>query len=177
MPDPVTPPKKTAAPAPLSARLARQRRRRIDIGAAAIGQQKGAIGAAIPGDAVGIGEREERADRQIFRLPSPLLPGIVRPPPRHRARILRATRTIAAQFIEAMREVDIVAAKAAFGEEKRNVGGKWSIVASVDHHAGEPRRQRQPPQPSALLGDTAIAVDRTKLAEQCLGLSERRTRR
>jgi len=95
----------------------------------------------------------------------------------HRARILGPARTITAQFIEAMREVDIVAAKAALGEEKRNVGGKWSIIAGVDHHAGEPRWQRQPPQPSALLGDTAIAVDRAKLAEQCHGLSERRTRR
>ena len=65
-----------------------------------------------------------------------------------------------------MREIDVVAAEAALGEEKRDVGGEWSVIAGVHHHAGKPRRQRQSPQPSALLGDTAMAVDRTKLAEQ-----------
>ena len=42
-------------------RLARQRRRRIDVGAAAVGEQERAARAAALGDAVGIGEREERA--------------------------------------------------------------------------------------------------------------------
>ena len=40
-------------------RLARQRRRRIDVGAAAVGEQERAAGAAALGDAVGIGERED----------------------------------------------------------------------------------------------------------------------
>ena len=40
-------------------RLARQRRCRIDIRAAAVGEQEGPAGAAVLRDAVGIGEREQ----------------------------------------------------------------------------------------------------------------------
>ena len=44
-------------------RLARERRGGIDVGAAAIRQQKRSAGAAaVFGDALGIGEREERTD-------------------------------------------------------------------------------------------------------------------
>ncbi len=52
-----------------------------------------------------------------------------------------------------------------------------SVIAGVHYHAGEPRRQRQPPQLLALLGDTAITIDRAKLSEQRLRLTERGTRR
>ena len=52
-------------------RLARQRRRRIDIGAAAVGQQERAIRAAALGDAVGIGQRQDRAGRKIGSLGRP----------------------------------------------------------------------------------------------------------
>src|SRR5215475_14037652 len=76
-----------------------------------------------------------------------------------------------------MREIDVVAAEATLGEEKRDVGGEWSVIAGVHHHAGEPRRQRQSSQLLPVLGDAAIAIDRTELAEQCLGLIERRARR
>ena len=50
-------------------RLARQRRRRIDIGAAAVGEQERAAGAAVLGDAVGIGEREDGADAELVSCP------------------------------------------------------------------------------------------------------------
>ena len=46
--------------------LARQRRRLIDIGAAPVGEQERSAGAAAPGDAVGIGEREQHAGREIY---------------------------------------------------------------------------------------------------------------
>ncbi len=36
----------------------------------------------------------------------------------------------------------------------------------IDHHAREPRRQRQLPQRPALVGDAAVAVDRAELAQQ-----------
>src|SRR5262249_13846960 len=76
-----------------------------------------------------------------------------------------------------MREIDVVAAEPALGEEKRDIGVEWSVIAGVYPHAGEPRRQRQSAQLLPLLGDAAIAIDRTELAEQCLGLIERRARR
>src|SRR5262245_66537535 len=50
-------------------RRGRKRRGRIDIRAAAVGQEEGAAGAAVLGDAVGIGEREKRADRWLLPCP------------------------------------------------------------------------------------------------------------
>ena len=47
----------------------------------------------------------------------------------------------------------------------------------IDHHAGEPRRQRQPPQMSPFVGDAAVAVDGAELGEQRLRLGKRRPRR
>jgi len=44
-------------------RRARKRGRRIDVGATAVGQEEGAAGAAVLRNAVGIGEREQSADR------------------------------------------------------------------------------------------------------------------
>ena len=48
-------------------RLARQRRRLIDIGAAPIREHERTAGAAALGDAVGIGERKQHAGREISR--------------------------------------------------------------------------------------------------------------
>src|SRR5262252_2859340 len=44
-------------------RRARKRGGRIDIGATAVGEEESTAGAAVLGDAVGISERKERADR------------------------------------------------------------------------------------------------------------------
>src|SRR5262249_57540760 len=52
-------------------RRARKRRGRIDVRAPAVGQEKRAAGAAVLGDAVGIGEREERPDRWLLPSPRP----------------------------------------------------------------------------------------------------------
>ena len=68
-------------------RLARQRRRRIDIGAAAVGQQERAISAAALGDAVRIGQRQDRAGRKIGSRRGRDA-GIVSPALRHPPRIL-----------------------------------------------------------------------------------------
>ena len=66
-------------------RLARQRRRRIDVGAAAVGEQERAVRAAALGDAVGIGEREQRAGRQLGSPAPRLRRRSLGPALRHRA--------------------------------------------------------------------------------------------
>ena len=81
-------------------RLARQRRRRIDVGAAAVREQERAARAAVLGDAVGIGEREDRAGREIASRRSASTPRIVRPALRHPPRVLAAARAVAAELIE-----------------------------------------------------------------------------
>ena len=78
-----------------------------------------------------------------------------------------------------MAEVDVVAAQPTLGENDGDLSRKLGLArgSRIDHHAREPRRQRQLAQPSSLLGDTSRAIDGTKLAEQCLGLRQRRCRR
>ena len=47
-----------------------------------------------------------------------------------------------------MRQVDVVAAEPALGQHRRDVGGERAraFARRIDHHAGEPRRQRQAAQ-------------------------------
>ena len=73
-----------------------------------------------------------------------------------------------------MGEIDIVAAETALGEDERNVGRKRRFARrrSVDHHACEPRRQRQLAKAAAFLGDVARAVDRPEFREQSFRLGE-----
>ena len=80
---------------------------------------------------------------------------------------------------EPMREVNIVAGKAAFADEDGDLGSRQrgAFGRRVDHHAGEPRRQRQAPQFLAFLGDAAVAVDGAEFGEQGFCLDERRARR
>ena len=132
--------------------LARQRRCRIDHGAAPVRQQeRAARRAAVLGDALRIGERKDGAGRWLLRHP----PGCRRGPweeaamspsaspcgvrPRARA------RAVAAQAFEPMVEVDVVAAEPALGQDRRDFGGEaaGALPARIHHHAGEPRRQRQ----------------------------------
>ena len=47
----------------------------------------------------------------------------------------------------------------------------------IDHHACEPRRQRQQPQPPAFVGDAAVGVERAEFGEQRLGLGQGCVRR
>ncbi len=102
-----------------------------------------------------------------------------RPSLRHRARILPPARAIAAQRLETLCEIDVVAAETALGQDDGDLGGERgrTVRRGVDHHAREPRRQRQVSQPSAVRGDAAGAVDRAELGEQRLGLCQRRCRR
>ena len=77
-----------------------------------------------------------------------------------------------------MRQVDIVAAEAALGQDDRDVGCKLcrALTRAVDHHAREPRRQRKRPQRPALLGDAAIGIDGAKVAQQSARLRDARRR-
>jgi hypothetical protein len=103
----------------------------------------------------------------------------LRPSLRHCARLPRARRAIAAQRLEAISEIDLIAAEPALGENDGDLGGKLGRTdgCRIDHHAREPRRQWQLAQFSPLLGDASRAIDRTELAEQRLGLRQRRRRR
>src|SRR5262249_56241884 len=100
---------------------------RIDIGTATVGHEEGAAGAAVLGDAVGIGEREKRADRSL--LPSPRRLSLLfckqrrirlcnlRPPPGHRPRLGRTLRAITAQRVEPMTHIDAVPADTALAHD------------------------------------------------------------
>ncbi len=110
-------------------RLARQRRGGIDIGAAAVRQQKRARStAAIFGDALGIGEGEQRADTQFLIFLRTVARGgelgrSFSPTLRHAARIAPAMRTVAMQRVETLAQIDIVAAEAALADQRGEFGG------------------------------------------------------
>ena len=124
-------------------RLARQRRGLIDIAAAPVGERERAIVAALR-DAIRIGEREDRADAHLA-LPAS---GQFAPSLRHLPRIARAARTVAAEILHAVRQVNVVAAEPALGQHRRDVRRERAraLARGIDHHAGETRRQRQAPQ-------------------------------
>ncbi len=69
---------------------------------------------------------------------------IVSPALRHPARLLAAARAVAAELIEPMAEIDVVAAKPALRQDRGDIGGALAgaLCGRIDHHAGEPRRQR-----------------------------------
>ena len=77
-----------------------------------------------------------------------------------------------------MREIDIVAAKPPLGQHRRNVRRQRAraLARRIDHHAREPRRQRQAAQRMAFLGDAAV-VERAEFGEQRARLGERAPRR
>ncbi len=76
----------------------------------------------------------------------------MRPPLHHRARVLGAARAVAAELIEPVAQIGIVAAEPALGEHggdlRRQIAGAFS--RGIDHHAREPRRQRQRAQACGL---------------------------
>ena len=96
-----------------------------------------------------------------------------------RARLVGAAGAVAAQRVEPVAQVDVIAAEAALGEH-----GAISAAAraapsrrGIDHHAREARRQRQPAERLALAGDAAGAVDRAEVGEQRPRLGQRGGRR
>ena len=126
--------------------------------------------AAVLGDAFGVGQRQQHANAQFS---SPLWGGSrrnLRPALRHGAGVAAARRAVAAQRIEALAQIDIVAAEAALADEGGNFRSRQGVTfrAGIDHHARQPRRQRQAPQQLALGGDAAVAVDGAELDSAAL---------
>ena len=165
-------------------RFARKRRLGVDLRAAAVGQQECAGGAApVFGDALRIGEGQKRAGAYFLAIRwgrgSECGFACLRPTLCHRASFAAAGRAVAAKSIEPMRQVHVVAGKAALADQDRDFGGRQrrAFVGGVDDHAREPRRQRQLPQLSSLVGDAAVAIDSAKLGQQRFRFGERRTRR
>ena len=166
-------------------RLARQRRGRIDIAAAAVGEQKCAAAAAVLGDAVGIGEREQRPHPPLRRSrassSSPPASAV------HGSGEASAHRFAMARASSARRERSrrnwssrwprstIVAAEPALGQHGGDLGGQraGAFGRGIDHHAREPRRQRQRAQLAAFVGDAALGIERAELAEQRARLGKR----
>ena len=143
-------------------RLARKRQGRIEHGAASIREQEAALpAAAIFRDAIRIGERQQRADARIAFVLA--VAGLLRPPPRHAARFLGAARTIAAELIEPVRQIDVVAAEPALGDQHRHLRGRSpapSRAASTTMRAsrggsGSARRLR----PSSVMRPSASSAD------------------
>ena len=83
------------------------------------------------------------------------------------------------QGLEAVGEIDVIAAEATLGENDGELGGKlgFAEVGSIDHHAREARRQRQTAQPLSFVGDTSVAVDGAEREQQRPRLRQRRRRR
>ena len=139
-------------------RLTCKRRGRIEIGAAAVGEQEGTASAAAPGDAIRIGESEEKAGSPtLVATPLPV------PPPQggrercgtglhitsalicnfgpalcHCARVLCAARAVASQLIEAMGKINVIAAEATFSKQERGISRERGILARIHHHARKP---------------------------------------
>ena len=157
-------------------RLARQRRRRIDIAAAAIGQQERAVrrrGSWRCGR--DRRAKQDRAGRQIATCRR-VAAGVIAPSaspcaahPRRgasgRGGTGRADAPRSTSSPPSPRSDRIAAMSAA----------RWPAPCrrGIDHHAGEPRRQRQLPQLAALVGDAALRVDGAKLGEQRPRLGQR----
>ncbi len=158
-------------------RLTREHRRGIDHAATAICQEKRpATTAAIASDAVRVGEREKRAGRIVADLFFGT--GRFSPPLHHCTRIFCTARAIAPKLIEAMPQIDVIAAQAAFGENGGDICSEpaGTFDGGVDHHARKPRRQRERAQFTALLGNAAVGVGRTKLNKEGPRFAERRLR-
>jgi len=104
---------------------------------------------------------------------------LIRPAFRHPPRVLAAARTVAAKLFETMRQVDVVAAEPALGQDRGDIGGALSraVPRGIDHHARQPGRQRQPAQRAALIGDATLGVDGAELDQQRVGFGQRARRR
>ena len=108
---------------------------------ASVGHQVLARPAARLGDAVRIGEGEQRAEGGAFARPG-CGPGRAGPALRHAAHVVAALRPVAPEALDAIRQVDGIAAEAALDQdcgEIRRIAGPADL-AGRDDHAGQARR-------------------------------------
>ena len=103
----------------------------------------------------------------------------LRPPPRHAAGLVGAAGAVPAQPVEPVAQIDVIAAEAALGQHGGDLGrhAAGAFAAGIEHHARQPRRQRQPVERLALGGDAAGTVDGAEIGEQRARLAERGRRR
>ena len=103
----------------------------------------------------------------------------LRPALRHGSGVAAAARAVAVQRVEPLAQIDVVAAEPALTDDRGDLRGYKcrAFPRGVDHHAGKPRRQRQPPQMPALIGDAAVGVDGAERGEERIRLGQRRPRR
>ncbi len=104
---------------------------------------------------------------------------LARQPPRQPPGVVRPLRTVAAEGLEAGREVDGVTAEPALGDDDRDLAGRPRVARArrVDRDAGKTRRQREARDRAAFVGDAALCVDRADRPQKGAGLGERRPRR
>jgi hypothetical protein len=102
------------------------------------------------------------------------------PPLRHRQRISRAWGTLTTQGLDAVGEIDVIAAEATLGENDGELGGKLGFADIGQHRppcargAGGSGRTAQP---LSFVGDTSVAVDGAEREQQRPRLRQRRRRR
>ena len=146
-------------------RRPRQGMRRIEVGAAAVGEEELAGRAAGLADALRVRERQQPRGRHL------LSAALSRPPARTRhprpagrqpSHVAGAARAIAAEPVQPVGEIGIVAAEPALHDHRGDLGGRMRVAqcGRDNHHARQPGRQRQRPQPPADGGDAAVRVER-----------------
>ena len=155
----------------------RQRRGLLHCRAAAIGKHKTAV-AAVLGDPIGKRKGEHDAGAWFCALRRRRGRRHLRgPAARKVAGAGCALRSVAAELIEPVIEIDAVAAKPALGEDRGDFGRSLARTQTIGihDHARQPRRQRQRTQTLALGGDAAVGVERVEFLQQALRLLQRRS--
>ena len=97
----------------------------------------------------------------------------------HASRFFGARGAVATQRVDAVPQIDVVAAETAFRQDGGDLGrhAARALPARIHHHAGEARRERQAIEELAFRGDAARPVDGAEVGEQGAGFIERRRRR
>src|SRR4029079_18173717 len=90
-------------------------------------------------------------------------------------RIVRALRPVAAEIVEPMMQIDIIASEASFRDDRCNAGShlRGTFSRSINNHARKPRRQRKRAQLAAFFRNAAVAIDSPQLGKQGLCLRKR----
>jgi GTP-dependent phosphoenolpyruvate carboxykinase len=85
--------------------------------------------------------------------------------PREPAHIFGTARPVTPKAFETMSNVEVVAANASLDEDGRKLCRftRAALLACVEHHSGEARRERQRSKPAAFNRDAAVAIKRTDL--------------
>src|SRR5258705_2372697 len=112
--------------------LARQCARGIDGGAPPVCEQESAACAAVSRNTIRKSERQKHTRRKfgpgVFRTRD------VRPAPCHSPRLLGPARAVASEHVEAMRETDVIATKAALRQQEGKLGRPFGLPEFTGTH-------------------------------------------